>query len=135
MMPEGGNRIEDEVPAVNWRKIFIAIVAILLVFAGWVAVEATRRAGQFDRGGPQAAAELFVRQHLRYERQELGVLHFHGSQETQVQQLPDKRYSVSGIVDVIQPNGSARENRYTCILRRLPSGEWAAERIFVLPTS
>ena len=135
MMPEGGNRIEDEVPAVNWRKVFIAMVAILLVLAGYAAVEATRKAGRFDSGGPQATAELFVEEHFRYELLEQGMLHFHGSQETQVEKLADKRYRVSGTVNVIQPNGRAREHRYFCTIRRLPNGDWAAEKVFVLPTS
>ena len=135
MMPEGGNRVEDEVPVVNWKKVFLALVAILLVWAGYVAIQATRKAGQFDARGPQATAEMFVEEHLRFERQEKGTLHFHGSQETQVEKLGDKLYRVSGIVDVIQPDGNAREQRYSCTLRHLASGEWAAEKVFVLPTS
>ncbi len=99
MMPEGGNRIEDEVPAVNWRRVFIAMVAVLLVWVGYAAVEATRKAGQFDTGGPQASAE--------------GLPHFHGP----------------------QPNGNAREHRHSYMIRRLSSGDWAAERVLGLPTS
>jgi hypothetical protein len=135
MMPQGGNRIEDEVPAVNWRKVFIAMVAMLLALAGYAAVEATRKAGHYDKGGPQATAELFVQEHFRYELTEQGLLHFHGAQETQVEKLGDKRYRVTGTVDVIQPNGRAREHRYSCTIRLLPSGEWAAEKVFALPTN
>jgi len=135
MMPEGGNRLEDEVPVVNWKKVFLAIVAVLLITAGYVAIDATRKVGQIDKGGPQATAQQFVETHLRVERQELGILHFHDAQETQVEKLNDRQLRVTGIVDVIQPDGTARERRYSCTLTRLPNGEWAAENVFVLPTS
>jgi hypothetical protein len=98
-------------------------------------VEATRQAGQFDTGRPQASAELSVEDHFRYELMEQGMGHFHRSQETQADKLAEKRYRVSGTVDAIRPNGNAREHRYSCAIRRLPNGEWAAERVFVLLTS
>jgi hypothetical protein len=135
MLPQGGNRIEDEVPVVNWRKVFLAMVAAIVVWAGYAAVEAARRATQFDTRGPQSTAELFVEEHLRLERMEQGMLHFHGPQETQVEKLTDKSYHVSGTVDLIEPNGKAREQRYSCTMRLLPSGEWAAVKIYVIPTS
>ena len=80
MMPEGGNRMEDEVPVVHWRKICIAVAVVTLMWAAYAAVQATRRAGEYDAGGSPATAEQFVEEHLRIERMEQGVLHFHGAQ-------------------------------------------------------
>jgi hypothetical protein len=135
MLPQGGNRIEDEVPAVNWRNVFYCMIAILVIWAGYAAIEASRHAGYFEAAGPQETAELFVREHMRYELMEQGILHFHGPKETQVEKIANDQYRVTGTVDVIQPSGAARENHYYCTIRLLSSGEWAAEKIYVLPTS
>jgi len=135
MLPQGGNRVEDEVPAVNWRYIFIAMLAILIGWAGYAAIQAGRHAGNFDAGSPQHAAELFVTQHLRIEMLEQGQLHFHGPAETQVEKIASNRYRVTGTVDVIEPSGRARENHYYSTIRQQPNGEWVAEKVYVLPTS
>ena len=135
MMPRGGNRIEDEVPAVNWRYIFYSTLGVLLLWVGYAAVEAIRHAGSFDTKGPQATAELFVREHMRYELMEQGQLHFHGAKETQVEKLEENRYRVTGTVDVIEASGQAREEHYFCTLKLTPGGEWAAEKVYVLPSS
>ena len=135
MMPQGGNRIEEETPAINWRYVFYSMLAILVLWAGYAALQAMRHAGNFDAQGPQATAELFVREHMRYVLMEEGLLHFHSPDETQVERIADDRYRVTGTVDVIQPSGFAREHHYFCALRMLSSGEWAAEKVYVLPTS
>jgi len=135
MRPQGGNRIEEEVPLVNWRKIFFLVVAAIVVWAAYAAIQATRRAANFEPGGPLQTAQAFVRQHLRYELMDEGLLYFRGPAETQIERLTGQRYLVTGTVDVIQADGQGVADHYSCTIRRLSNGDWAAEKIFVLPIS
>jgi hypothetical protein len=58
---------------------------------------------------------------------------FSSDAETRIESLPDDKSLISGWVDLIAADGSARRNVFTCTIHKNQADEWALDDVSLIP--
>lgn len=121
----------DEKPA-GRRWYFYAlfvVAAMLLVAAGGAAYYYERPPGDATPRELMAIGEAFVRDSI----QDGMKANFSDENETQVQPLPEKKFLVTGWVDVISAEGVVERQTFSCVIYKNEANYWAGEKVALIP--
>ena len=112
----------------RWAIYFLFLAAAGLLAAGGLAVYTSKPAADHNHL-LVTIGQGFVRDAIRNELR----TSFSTDEETQVQALPNRRYRVSGWVDVVAEDGEHRRQTFSCVIYKNDSDDWAGENISVIP--
>ena len=108
----------------------LCAAAAILLAAGGMAAFFSRPVGRGTGANELVAVgQGFIRNTIRAELK----TEFSSAEETHIESLPDKKFLVSGWVDVISGDGEVTRQSFSCVIFKNLSNQWEGEQISLIP--